>query len=636
MTGCTGKMWAYLLALLVPAVPATPCRAQETAPARVELVVEGVQGELLENVHALLALARNRDSPQLTAALIQRLHEKAPSQIRRALEPFGYYRPEIRSALQPPDAAHPVWRARYQIQVGEPVKVGTLNLTLAGEGRKDPLLDPVLRAFPLARGDTLEHRRYEQGKRELLRGTRRAGYLQARLARSRVRVALESLRADVIIHLDTGPLHRFGPVTFEQEGFDRAYLERFVPFRPGQRFDPADVTRMRHALGASGHFEQVAIERLPAQGETHLTPLRVHLEPFKPNRYRVRFGWGTDTGLGLHGDWHRRYLWGSGHQMSAGAVLVQERAKFVADLNYSLPMDPLDGSRIELFARHQGKDLSYEDVELEDGGMTRILNNTLGLRLPRPRRLWGGLALQERIGLTWLTESYDVFEVLFAHQPQVAQDFIEEVLGERRAILAPSFNALVPSVEWTYRSRNDALYATRGDLLQLELKGALRGLASNLSFWQARLRGAHIRPLLGRDRLILRTDLAYTAAQSEQLLGITFNQLPELYEFRTGGDRSVRGYGYETLLPEDSITGAKHLLVASVEYEKSLFQDWSAAVFLDLGNAVNDFSDLTLYQGVGAGVRWRSPVGLIRLDLALPLSKSEDDYRIHFSIGPEF
>jgi len=317
-------------------------------------------------------------------------------------------------------------------------------------------------------------------------------------------------------------------------------------------------------------------------------------------------------------------------------VLVQTRAKLVADLHYGIPVDPLAGTRIELFARHQSKDLDYREVELDEGGSTRIVNNTLGIDLPRPRRLWGGLELQERIGITLLTESYDVFEVLFGHYPQVVQDFIADQLGEGRDTMNPSFRALIPGIEWTYRERDDALYATRGSYLRLELKGAVEGMGSNLTFLQTRLRGVHIRPLLGADRLILRADLAYTAADSEQVLGITFNQMPELYEFRTGGDRSVRGYGYETLLPEDAITGGRHLVVASVEYEKTLYKDWSAALFLDAGNAFNDLEKPDLHLGLGVGVRWRSPVGLVRLDLAHPLSKSDESFRVHFTIGPEF
>jgi translocation and assembly module TamA len=120
------------------------------------------------------------------------------------------------------------------------------------------------------------------------------------------------------------------------------------------------------------------------------------------------------------------------------------------------------------------------------------------------------------------------------------------------------------------------------------------------------------------------------------VLGVNFNQMPEYYEFRTGGARSVRGYGYETLFPKDSITGGKHQLVASVEYEREIIPDWSAAVFLDGGNAFNDFDNVDEKLGVGIGIRWRSPVGLARIDLGFPLDEAVDSFQVYITIGPEF
>ena len=61
---------------------------------------------------------------------------------------------------------------------------------------------------------------------------------------------------------------------------------------------------------------------------------------------------------------------------------------------------------------------------------------------------------------------------------------------------------------------------------------------------------------------------------------------------------------------------------------------WAVAVFTDAGNALEDFT-LDLEQAVGAGVRWISPIGLIRVDGAFPISEEEAPFRIHLSIGPD-
>lgn len=608
------------------------------AEAEVEVQIQGIRDELLDNVRASLSLYRESAGPWLSPERIETLHRQAPAEIREALEPFGYYRPQIESSLSPPDATRSQWQADYRIEPREPLPIGRLNLEFSGAGREDQAIHALASRWPLPLGATLNHPNYEQAKRELLRSVRNLGYLDAELRRHQVEVDLESYQAHIDLLIETGPRYRFGALSFQQDIFAPAFLQGFVPFVPGEPFTADKVARLRRGLSRSGYFQQVEIERLAPSEETPTEiPLEVKLEPFKPNRYRIRLGWGTDTGVGSYFDWDRRYLgqWGQGFDL--GALLVQFRRKLVLDLNYHIPIDPLQETQLEVFARHQGKDLDYTDVDLNEGGDTRIINNSLGLSWLRPRSLWGGRVAKEVWSLTYLTESYDVFPVLFGNLAPDVQDLIASLIGkEARATMAPEFSGLVPALSWTLSDSDDVLYPRDGDFFKLELRGARKGLASNFSFWQTRLRAVAIRPLFERDRLLMRGDLAYTQAETKTALGALFNQMPELYEFRTGGDRSVRGYGYETLYPRDAITGAKHQLVASLEYDRSILPDWSAALFLDLGNAFNDYSQMDIHWGTGIGARWRSPVGLIRLDLGIPLSDAKDAFRIHLVIGPEF
>jgi len=102
-----------------------------------------------------------------------------------------------------------------------------------------------------------------------------------------------------------------------------------------------------------------------------------------------------------------------------------------------------------------------------------------------------------------------------------------------------------------------------------------------------------------------------------------------LFRFKTGGDRTVRGYGFEEL--STNRNGANHILVGSVEYEYRVFGDFSVAAFYDVGNAFNDFANVKLKRGVGGGLRWYSIIGPVQLDLAKPLD--DDGIRIHFTIG---
>ncbi len=125
-------------------------------------------------------------------------------------------------------------------------------------------------------------------------------------------------------------------------------------------------------------------------------------------------------------------------------------------------------------------------------------------------------------------------------------------------------------------------------------------------------------------------------ADSTEVLGVNFNKMPEYYEFRAGGARSIRGYGFETQFPQDTITGGKHELVLSLEYEYEVIPDWSVAGFVDSGNAFNSWDDFDEKTGVGLGVRWRSPVGLVRVDIGVPVDDADESFEVYITVGPEF
>jgi translocation and assembly module TamA len=118
----------------------------------------------------------------------------------------------------------------------------------------------------------------------------------------------------------------------------------------------------------------------------------------------------------------------------------------------------------------------------------------------------------------------------------------------------------------------------------------------------------------------------------------TIADIPASLRFFTGGDRSVRGYKYLSLGPENNkgeVVGGKHLLVGSVELERALFSDWGIAAFYDAGNSFDSLTDIRLFQGAGMGIRYYTQIGAIRLDLARQIDVDDPDFRIHFGIGIE-
>jgi translocation and assembly module TamA len=189
---------------------------------------------------------------------------------------------------------------------------------------------------------------------------------------------------------------------------------------------------------------------------------------------------------------------------------------------------------------------------------------------------------------------------------------------------------LQPNASWLYLETDNRLISTRGWRAQLDVRGSNEALASDVTFGQARAQAKIIQPLGARGRIVARLDVGSTWIED-------FSTLPSSLRFYAGGDQSVRGYAYNSLGPKDeggNVIGGPRLLVGSVEYEHRILEKWSLATFFDSGNAVDSF-DGPYFNGAGVGVHWRSPIGLIRLDVAWALTLEDRPWRVHFVIGPE-
>ena len=177
---------------------------------------------------------------------------------------------------------------------------------------------------------------------------------------------------------------------------------------------------------------------------------------------------------------------------------------------------------------------------------------------------------------------------------------------------------------------DDLLYPSRGYSVSAYVRAGSKALASDVDFVQAGISGKWIRGFGENYRVLLRAELAGSWVDD-------FERLPPSLRNYAGGDRSVRGYGYRELGPIDALgdaVGARHLAVTSVELERRIAEQWAVATFADVGNAF-DGADDSAAVGIGLGLRWRSPVGPVRIDLARGLDDPDRGVRLHINIGPE-
>lgn len=550
-----------------------------------EVAITGISGELLENARALVSL-RRYEATELSPGRARRLHARAPAEIARALQPFGYYQPQIDSSLRLEDG---VWRARYHVEPGEPVRVARVSLELAGDGEDDPELRALVRDFPLSEGDRADQRLYERGRDSLRRRAVDRGYLDARYRHQRIIVEPGTLEAAIELQLETGPRYRFGEVRMDQDILRPEFLQRFVPFERGDPYSSRGLLDLQYALDDSGYFSRVEIEPRRDQAEDLAVPVDVQLEPRARNRYMIGPGFGTDTGPRLRAGWENRRLNRRGHR--AGVDIMVSPVINSLSARYVVPIANPATDNVTYRARVQREKIEDRDSRIQNVGVTQ-------------NRLFG--RWQRALRLDFERERFEV-----GGDPERESDL------------------LIPGAGLVYIRATDPVYPDRGLRWEAHLKGAHRDVVSDLSFAQLRTELRLIYRLHPRGRLLLRGEAGGSSVEE-------FAELPLSQRFFAGGDHSVRGFRYESLGPEDGdgdVVGGRHLVTASMEYEYRFARNWAAAVFHDQGNAFDKWDDFVLRETAGAGIRWLTPVGPLRLDVARPIDVGGGNYRLHLTLG---
>lgn len=552
-------------------------------PLKVE--VEGVGRDLERNIRSVLSLERE-DKDDLNEERIRRLHADAPAEIEEALQPFGYYKPLVRSQLRQDGER---WIARYEVDSGPRIQVASVDLRIVGDGAGDPNFQRIAAEFPVKQGQGLFHPDYETGKGRLTDLAAESGYLDATFTANQIRVDLERYRADVVLHYDTGPRYRFGDVRFNQDVLDPALLTGYVDFKKGEPLDVNKVLELQSALSDSPYWSRVEVVTRQDEAQGLEVPIEVNLVPSKTMRFSGGVGYGTDTGPRASGAWELRRLNRRGHR--AEAEIRGSEIERSLEMTYYIP-GPYP--RTDVLAFNAAYNREITDTADSEAAL-------IGAQRTQSRGGW-----REALSLTYQREDFEVG--------------LDEGVS----------NLLVPGASWERVKADDRIDTTNGYRLRLSLQGAEASLLSDSSFLQSVIEGKAIRSLGERHRLIGRTQLGYTATDE-------LRELPPRFRFFAGGDRSLRGFGYQELGPEDeagNVIGGEALLTASLEYEIRFLEKWGAAVFYDTGNAFKAFGD-PLEYGAGIGARWRSPIGPIRVDFAWALSEEGRPFRFHLNIGPD-
>jgi translocation and assembly module TamA len=508
--------------------------------------------------------------------------------IRRAARALGYYDPAISRRIR--DEEPPV--LVMEVTPGEPVRVASRQVDITGPAGDDPEFNAALPKQPEV-GSVLNHGQYESLRQTISSRASRLGYFDGRFEQRRLAVNPETREADILLRFASGERYRLGDVTFnEDQVFDQSFLDRFVQFEPGTLYHADEVADLSSDLSNSGYFSQALVTAPPNEASDGVVPVSARVSEREPRSLGVGVGFSTDVGPRFRGTWTEHWINPQGHRRGADTELSVPRQNLTGW--YEVPLDPPMTDSMRFGAGYQRQDI--EDVQsdrLTFGSQWRHRMDNDWTRV---------------VSLRWERERFDI--------------------GESES---GSSRLLLPGISFSKLHSDSPIDPSRGYRLQMDVTGGSREIFSTVDVLQVTSKASGLITLADNHRFLARVEAGAVGTNS-------FSDVPPSLRFFTGGDQSVRGYGYETLSPEDDAgdgVGGRYQLVGSVEYQYEIVDNWRVATFMDQGNALNHLDD-PLATGVGVGVRWISPVGPLRLDIARGLDEEfGGGWRLHFSMGPE-
>jgi len=553
----------------------------------VEILVKGLDKNLEQNVRLFISIEQQKNHALLNAGRLKRLHQKAPGEIEQALQPFGYYRPDINSQLHPLEDNR--WQAIYQVDPGPAITIAEFNLRVNPEIQADEAFNKFLNNLPLNSGDVFLHQEYESIKTALLRLASERGYFDAHFPEHIVSIDLEKYEARVQLLFEGGYRYKFGDVMVTGNVLEPELLDRYMNWEKGAEYQLRKLVSLQHTLSDSNYFQSVEITPGQPQFTTQQIPVNLTLTPRNKSIYSIGLGYGTDTGARAKLGYEKPLVNARGHQIKTEFDISEIGNTLSA--SYSVPvLDPRTDRLV------YSVELTDEETDTNESRL-----QTVGVSLNQTRGDW-----REKLFLELQQEDYSVADI----DDQVT--------------------SLVPGVSWSRIWGSDVIYTLDGIRLNIGLKGATEEILSDFNFIQLKTGIKFIHRLAERYRFIVRGSLGITWTDE-------FVELPSSLRFFAGGTQSVRGYAYESLGPTDEsgeVVGGNHLMVGSIEFEHLLTNKWGVALFTDAGNALDSFKD-ELEIGAGLGLRWKSPVGSIRIDFASALTADGEPWRIHINIGPD-
>lgn len=625
------KMGMAAAVLVLGALTAGPVRAEPAAEPQApavestfayepKLALEGGNEQLERAVQSSsLLFAYVAEPLDAVAVLFSRAREDR-GRIARALNALGYFGPRVTitiagggiddiAAEDAIAAKAPAGKIPVEIAVapGPLFAFGNVSVVAAAGASSEPLNNLPPNVAGLVPGAPARSAEVAAANEKIVAALREQGYPLAAVVGRQAVADHQTSTLDTTFRVDPGAKAAFGPLSIKgAETVEPDFLVGLAPFAPGDPFKAKTLDDYRSEIERLAVFNAVAIEEASSLDAEGRLPLTVVVDERPLRVVGVSASWSTLEGAAIGGYWGHRNLWGRAEQLRIDAQSSRLLMNGVEDYEYALtaaltlPAYPTNSDDLVFTAgaKRERPDAFERDAALVEARIRRrfspVMRGEIGLAFIQSRET-DALGARNRTTVQ--------LPVTFAYDDR--DNILDPTMGYRANVgLRPIVN----------------LAGGSGLAARLDLAGA--------SYWR----------LEDDGETILAARLGFGAT-----IAADTTDLPVDLRFFAGGGGSVRGYEYQALSPRNAvnqIVGGRSLAEGSVELRSWLWDDIGIAAFVDAGSASSanfpDFEDVGV--GVGVGARYRTPVGPIRFDLAVPLDPPPGDaeFGAYVALGQAF
>lgn len=557
-----------------------------------------------------------------------RLLTKAPENLRDLLGTRGYFTPVIDIALAPAapgDTAHPLGTVTIRVDPGPLTRIASSNVYFQGDiataAQASEQRENIRASTTRAAGLAFTQAEWDRVKSDALRQLTARRYPRGRIANSLADIDSTSQSANLHVEIESGPPVRLGDIRIEgAERYDAISIERMMRLAgltPGSDYDLEKLQAAQQRVADSGYYGSVFAYVDLDNGETN-APVVVQVRENLKQKLSLGVGGSTDNGPRLSAEHSNLRVPGIGWR--AHSKLQYERNDQLLSTEWSAPLN-----------ERGWRWMTGASAARQIDGLTTTTSQRLSF------------------GRSQDTPERDRAHFLQYDRALAVNPVLREAGEEEGANESISANAA-----WTLRRFDNMPYPNSGYGLGLTLGVGTTLGSVQRPFVRAQVRWLGYLPLDAVERLATPAGAPSDAPTGGRLGRLALRvqgggvaaandaPLPRTLLFLTGGDNSVRGYGLRDIgIPQadGGVAPGRYLAVGSLEWQRPIWRDgvrtaWESVVFVDAGAVANKQADLRAQVGVGAGVRYNSPVGPLQFDLAYGLEPKR--LRLHLSVGFSF